>query len=415
MSAQPGGQLQKLWRTRKGFAAGLLLFLLVLAGFMPALSNDFVGYDDPEYVTANPHVQQGLTWETLRWAFSNTEVAAWHPLVWLSHALDYECFGLRPWGHHLTAILLHGVNAVLCFVVLRRLTGAFARSWAAAALFALHPLRVESVAWVSERKDVLSMVFFLLMLWSYTRYVQTRNSKERLEIRQTKKPAAGSSKAPAPIRHGLPWFFFGFSLFSFALGLMSKPMLVTGPAVLLLLDLWPLGRFQREPVRKLLVEKLPFFLAALLVSMVTMLAQPRGTVTLESASLIARSENAVVSYCRYLGKIFWPVDLAPFYPPVVHWPATAWVSAGIVLAAISFLAVRLWRSRPYLLVGWLWFLVALLPVIGLVQIGEQSVTDRYTYLPGIGILLMLVWVISESNWQYRTVGVGALLGCVLMG
>src|SRR5579862_8399914 len=415
-------RLFELWRARKGALAGLFLFFLALATFWPAVENDFVGYDDPDYVTGNLHIQQGLSWETIRWAFSNTEVSAWHPLVWLSHALDYQCFGLQPWGHHLTAIVLHALNSALCFLILWRLTGAFGRSWALAALFALHPLRVESVAWVSERKDVLSMAFFLLTLWAYCRYVESLEELPAMPAHR-RKDAAPQTNAMTHTPHSFgaifhapeSRFFLGLSLFWFALGLMSKPMLVTVPFVLLLLDAWPLQRWPNRSAWNLVKEKIPFFGAALAGSLITVLAQPHGAAITRGTSLIGRLENAAVSYCRYLGELFWPAGLAPFYPPVEHWPVMVWLGAVAVLLAITLLAVRIWRSRPYLLVGWLWFMGTLVPVIGLVQIGEQSIADRYSYIPSVGILLSLVWGISEltTSWRFRAIAGGTMVAAAL--
>ena len=421
------------WRTRKRLLASLLLFLLVLATFLPAIGNDFVGYDDPQYVSANPHIQQGLSWETVRWAFSNTEVAAWHPLAWLSHALDYQIFGLRPWGHHLTGILLHALDAVLCFLVLFGLSEAFGRSWAVAALFALHPSRVESVAWVSERKDVLSMVFFFLTLWAYSHYVKadmaSESKKQEAEKRSGTRVMAkkeeghgapsASGRAYAPsftLQGSRSTFFLSLSLFFFALGLMSKSMLVTVPLILLLLDGWPLRRYGNRDVWTLVKEKIPFLVAALVVSLVTVLAQPHGSAMPGWIPLISRLENAPVSYCRYLGMLFWPVGLAPFYPPVEHWPAIIWMAAGALLLAITLTTVKLWVKHPYLLVGWLWFLGTLVPVIGVIQIGEQSITDRYSYLPSLGILLTLVWGINEltARWRFQAIVLGTLLSAVLV-
>jgi len=410
--------------------AALSLILLVLATFWPALSNGFVGYDDPEYVTGNPHIQQGLSWDTLKWAFSNTDAAVWHPLVWLSHTLDYQCFGLRPWGHHLTGILLHAVDAALLLLVLHQLTGALARSWAVAAIFAVHTLRVESVAWVSERKDVLSMLFFLLTLWAYIRYLRTTSPGSAgvppaavtlwsASAKPGTSPAStlqqsGFFATRLPQLHGR--FFLGLSLLFFCLGLMSKPMLVTVPFLLLLLDAWPLGRWSRPKIGRLLVEKIPFFVAAGLASAVTLLAQPHGTATMSGLSLLVRLQSAIVSYCWYLAKIFWPTNLAPFYPPVHSWPAMALIGSALLLISITLIAASNWRRRPYLLVGWLWFLAALLPVIGLIPIGDQTVADRYSYLPSIGICLGLVWTTSEitARWHFRSADPNAVLGAFLV-
>ena len=389
----------KLWLARNRYITGLLLFLLTFATFLPALDNDFVGYDDPEYVTANPHVQQGLTWGTLRWAFSSTEVAAWHPLAWLSHALDCQLFGLQPWGHHLTAIVLHSLNAVLCFLVCLRLTGAAGRSWVVAAIFALHPLRVESVAWVSERKDVLSMSFFLLTLLSYSAYARTFEGKPGKRDNSTRSR-----------------WLLGLSLVMFILGLLSKPMLVTVPLVLLLLDFWPLRRFQSRSLLRLVTEKVPFGVAAVAVSVITILAQPRGTAGASAAAWVARLENVSINYCRYLGKFFWPTKLAPFYPPHDHWATSVWISAVLFLLLITAVVIRARASRPYLLCGWLWFLGTLLPVIGLIQIGDQSIADRYSYLPGIGLALALIWAISkfEVGWSLHTIALGTVSATLLV-
>jgi tetratricopeptide (TPR) repeat protein len=384
--------------------------LLVLAAFLPAIGNDFVGYDDPEYVTANPHIQQGLTWETVEWAFSSIEVAAWHPLTWLSHAFDYQCFGLRPWGHHLTSILLHAFNAVFCFVLLRRLTGTLWRSWAVAALFALHPLRVESVAWVSERKDVLSMAFFLLTLWAYTRYGQATEAREHSvqSAQQSAQNARSTLLAPRSTHYCLALFFFAF-------GLMSKPMLVTVPFVLLLLDFWPLHRWIYLEPWKLVREKIPFLVASVAVSLVTVKAQP-GTAIPGSISVVPRLENAAVSYCRYLAKLFWPVKLAPFYPPIEHWPAMVWFGAVLLLVLVTLAIIWARSVRPYLLVGWLWFLVTLSPVIGVLKVGEQSVTDRYSYIPSLGIFLGLIWGINEltARWRFRALALALGLTASLL-
>lgn len=418
----PFPRLFKFWEAGKGGLAGFFMFLLALVTFWPAIGNDFVGYDDPDYITGNPHVQQGLTWETVRWAFSNTEVSAWHPLVWLSHALDCQLFGLQPWGHHLTAVLLHALNSTLCFFVLRNLTGAFGRSWAVAALFALHPLRVESVAWVSERKDVLSMVFFLLTVLAYVRSVKARETEERASDNGGKGSAAQTTEIPLTLYFSRFSFngarstlFLGLSLFCLALGLMSKPMLVTAPFVLLLLDAWPLQRWPKRGAWDLVKEKIPFFVAAIVVSLVTVMAQPRGPAMPGGTELVPRLENTAVSYCRYLEKLFWPARLAPFYPPVEHWRATIWLGAMVLLLAITLAGFWLWRRRPYFLVGWLWFLGTLVPVIGLVQIGEQSVADRYSYIPSLGIFLSLVWGISEltAGGSFRAVIGGMMFGVVL--
>jgi protein O-mannosyl-transferase len=358
-----------------------LLFLVVLLTFRPALGNDFVNYDDPDYVTLNSQVQQGLTWENFKWAFQpNRETANWHPLTWLSHMLDCQFFGLKPAGHHLTSVLLHAVNTVMLFLVFKKMTGIVWRSFFVAALFGLHPLHVESVAWVSERKDVLSTLFWLLTLWAYAKFVEEskfQNGKTRL--------------------------FSGLALIFFALGLMSKPMLVTLPFVLLLLDYWPLGRMKQNGFRALIMEKTPFLLLAVATSVVTFVVQNSAGAVAPMAPLplFARLGNALVSYCRYLGKIFWPTDLSVFYPHPIHWPTATILFAMILLFVVSLLAFVTRRNHPYLLFGWLWFVGTLVPVIGLVQVGSQAMADHYSYVPSIGVFVMLIWSAYELAQHLR--------------
>jgi tetratricopeptide (TPR) repeat protein len=391
-------------RERTAIFAGVVLFGLVLGTFLPALSNGFVGFDDPDYVTENVHVQAGLTWESVQWAFRSTEAANWHPLTWLSHMLDCEFFGLASWGHHLTSILLHAVSATLLFLVLRRMTGATWRSFTVAMLFGVHPLRVESVAWIAERKDVLSTMFWMLTLWAYSRYVEGRMQNAECRTQNAAVPGPASR-----ITHHASRYYF-LSLIFFALGLMSKPMLVTLPCALLLLDYWPLGRLRLETARRLVIEKLPFFLAAAAVSGVTFLVQKRGGAVVGGSPLTDRVANAVVSYCRYLGKLFWPADLAAFYPRIDHWPIAVVAAAGLLLLAITVAAIALRRGQPYALTGWLWFLGTLVPVVGLVQVGAQSMADRYSYVPSIGIFLVLVWGAHEltCGWRYQGTGAAAM-------
>ena len=419
-------------RERAAFLAGVLLFGLVLGTFLPALSNGFVGFDDPDYVTESSHTQAGLTWESVQWAFRSTEAANWHPVTRLSHMLDCELFGLAPWGHHLTSILLHAVNATLLFAVLRFMTGATWRSFAVALLFGVHPLRVESVAWVAERKDVLSTLFWMLTLWAYSRYAgraeggrkNADSSKTQDATRVTPRstvpsPTFGVQRSmfdvrPSPlasISHLPSSIFYLLSLSSFALGLMSKPMLVTLPCVLLLLDYWPLGRLRLKTALGLVAEKLSFFLAAAAISGVTFAVQKHGGAVAGGTHFTDRVANAVVSYCRYLGKLFWPVDLAAFYPGVDHWPIATVMAAGWLLLVISVIVMVLRRGHPYALTGWMWFLGTLVPVIGLVQVGGQSMADRYSYVPSIGIFLMLVWEAHSLSrgWRYQGVGAAAII------
>ena len=375
------------------------LFLLTLWVYFPVLRHDFVVYDDENYVRANPHVQQGLTVEAVRWAFTTGRQSNWHPLTWLSHVLDCQLFGLQPWGHHLTNLLFHALNTVLVFLLLRIMTGAVWRSLFVALLFGLHPLHVESVAWVAERKDVLSTFFGLLTLLAYVRY-------------------ARESKVHSPKSK----VFYGLSLLAFALGLMSKPMLVTLPFVLLLLDYWPLDRWKHWGFWNLVVEKTPFFVLTAVSSVITFLVQRSGGAmkAMADVSLVDRGENALVSYARYLGKLFYPVNLS-FYPYDGGWKVATVVLAGLLLLGLSFLLFQGRQKQPYLLVGWLWFVGTLVPVIGLIQVGEQAMADRYIYLPSIGLFIMVVWGIPEwtKHWRYQTVtlavvAVAVALGCVAL-
>jgi tetratricopeptide (TPR) repeat protein len=376
-AAGPGsvmpGRLAGLLRSRASLLATALC-ALVLWTFFPAVHGDFVGYDDPDYVTANARVRQGLTWSNVEWAFQSSDLGNWHPLTWLSHMLDCQVFGLEPWGHHLTSVVLHTLNALLAFLVLRQLTGADWRSVAVAALFALHPLRVESVAWIAERKDVLSTFFALLALWMYARYA----GKPKIQNPQYK-------------------VFYGLALSFFLLGLMSKSMVVTLPFVLVLLDYWPLNRFQSENLRCLVLEKIPFLLATIAVSGITLAAQGRSAALMTGLPWQGRVENAAVSYCRYLGKLFAPADLAVFYPYAAHRSVAVVALAFSLLLFISLFAVASRRRYPWLPVGWLWFLGTLVPVIGLVQAGEQSMADRYSYIPSLGIFLIVVWGLDEAT------------------
>ena len=366
----------------------VLLALVTIALYWPATSHDFVNYDDNFYVTSNVHVQNGLTLESLKWAFFNPVAANWHPLTLLSHMLDCQLFGLKPWGHHLTSVLLHAVNTVLVFLFLRRLTDAIWRSLLVAAVFGLHPLHVESVAWVAERKDVLSTCFGLLALIFYTRYVQCVTS----DTCQVTGPKVIPASVLSRVTHH-PSLFYGLALFFFALGLMSKPMLVTWPFVMLLLDYWPLERFKPGCAWRLVGEKIPFFALAAVASVVTFVVQQHGGALGEGENLPfgARSGNALISYCRYLAKMFWPTDLAIFYPHPGYWPLERVFFAGGLIVGISVLLYVKRRRYPFLLVGWLWFGGTLMPVIGLVQVGGQAMADRYTYIPSLGVLIVAIW------------------------
>lgn len=343
---------------RRTGAICLLLGLLVLVPYAQIAGHGFINYDDPEYVVENAHVNSGLTLHAIRWAFTAVHSANWHPLTWISHTLDCELFGLDAGGHHLASLLLHAANTILLFLVLRRATGDVWPSAAAAALFGIHPLHVESVAWVSERKDVLSTAFGLLSLHAYAGYAR-----------------AGG------------WRRYGAALFFFACGLASKPMVVTLPCVMLLLDGWPFGRLSRRA----LLEKTPFFLLSAASSAVTLFAQRDAMPPAEMVPIALRLKNAAVAYAAYLGKAAWPQDLAVFYPLPERIPAASVLGALCLLAALSLVALRLARSRPYLIVGWLWYLGTLVPVIGLVQVGGQAMADRYTYLPLVGIFIIAGW------------------------
>ena len=416
-STQPaGGSGSTFWQYLDSFCRerpalfGVLLFGLVLWTFFPAIQNDFVGYDDPAYVTDNGHVLRGITWQGFRWAFASSAASNWHPLTWLSHMLDCQLYRLGAWGHHLTNVLLHALNASLAFLVLRQMTGATWRSLIVAALFGLHPLRVESVAWVAERKDVLSTTFAMLTLCAYGRYAQKRLRAAPGDAAFD--PLAGRSEAKTA---RLSTLDYGLALMFFALGLMCKPMLVTVPCILLLLDYWPLNRFPRQGIRSLLVEKIPFFLAAILVSVITLAVQSSTGAVMIGCPLAFRLTNAVVSYCRYLGKLFWPSNLAVFYPYPPHWPTATVLLSVLALVLVSFAALMWRRRHPYVLVGWLWFIGTLVPVIGLVQVGGQSMADRYTYVPSLGVCLLVVWGVHEltQRWRFQRVAAGVMVAVIV--
>jgi tetratricopeptide (TPR) repeat protein len=359
----------------------LLLFSAVILVFSSVRRFDYVNYDDPDYVSANPHVQSGLNWQNVQWAFTTGRASNWHPLTWLSHMLDWQFFGNDPGAQHVISAALHAINTMLLFLVLRRMTGAHWRSAIVAALFGLHPLRVESVAWISERKDVLSGLFLFLTLGSYCRYAALRVTSV-LEF----KP-------------GLAWY--SLALVCFALGLMSKPMLVTVPFLLLLLDYWPLSRFSLakpdlKPSAWLLLEKGPFFVLAAASCIITFVVQRRGGAVSTSLPFWGRIANALVSYARYLGKTIWPTDLSVLYPHPGYWSGWQVVGSGGLFLLILVAAIAQSRLRPYFITGWLWFVGGLVPVIGLVQVGIQSMADRYTYIPCIGLFIAVVWGLGEQ-------------------
>ena len=391
------------WST---FGLGALMVVLIWVVFGQTLKHQFINYDDDVYVYENPVVIHGLTWSGVKWAFTHTVSANWHPVTMMSHMLDCQLYGLWAGGHHLTNVFLHILTAVLLFLVLVEMTGASWRSAFVATVFAIHPLRVESVAWVAERKDLLSGFFFMLTLWAYVRYVRRPFSTVR----------------------------YLWVLLLFTLGLMAKPMIVTLPFILLLLDYWPLNRFNPTngandiaertlPLgsftvpRRLVIEKIPLLILAVAACAVTVMTQSEfiaplsqplqiGTVSasVTPLSISVRMGNAAASYLIYLGQTVWPARLAAFYSYSTNSrPLGEVAMAFILLAAISAGAFFQRRRRPYFLIGWLWYLGMLVPVIGFVQVGMQGHADRYTYLPQIGLCLALTWTGAEllSVWRHR--------------
>jgi len=399
---------------------GLLLALITLLAYLPVARDSFLVYDDNKYVTENRVVQNGLTWAGIKWAFTTGHASNWHPVTWLSHMLDCELFGLNAGAHHSVNLLFHAANAVLLLLLLFRMTGALWPSAFVAALFAWHPLHVESVAWIAERKDVLSTFFEMLTLLAYTHYVQKSEVKSQ-------EPEMPGACFPTSCFRPLTSSSYWLTLIFFALGLMAKPMLVTLPFVLLLLDYWPLQRLPNfklevKTVSRLSLEKWPFFLLAAASCVVTYLTQRHGkaVITLELYPLNLRLGNALLSYVLYLGKAIWPAKLAVIYPLPSQLPGVAVTAAVIFLAVITWLVWHLRRHRPYLLVGWLWFLGTLVPVIGLVQVGIQAMTDRYTYFPLIGIFLAVTFLFQDWAARFRLstaplaiAGSSVLAGCLL--
>jgi protein O-mannosyl-transferase len=376
----------------------LLLALTTLLAYLPATHNGFVNYDDPDYVTHNQVVQNGLTWAGIQWAFTTWHASNWHPLTWLSLMLDAQLFGLNAGAFHFVNVLFHAANTALLFLLLFRLTRSLWSGAFIAALFAWHPLHVESVAWVSERKDVLSVFFALLALLSYTRYAQSRSKKTENRRPKTGIATSTFNAQPAALNYSLTLLFFAFSL-------LAKPMFVTLPCVLLLLDFWPLQRFpdlklSRSTLLRLGMEKWPFFLLTAILCVITCLAQHAAVIPLQKVSLGLRLENSLVSYVRYVFKIFWPTHLAFFYPLVAPTVGKL-VAAAIFLGAISLCTWRTRRAHPYLLIGWLWFLGTLVPVIGLVQVGEQAMADRYSYFPSIGIFIMVTFGVRDLMKRFK--------------
>ena len=380
----------------------LLLVVATFAAYWQVHEFDFVGFDDDSYIYENQQVQHGLSLDNLIWAFTTVTVSNWHPLTWLSHMLDFQLFGMDSGKHHLGNLFFHIVNTLCLLFVFKKMTGSFWKSAMVAGLFALHPLHVESVAWVSERKDVLSTFFWLLTMWAYLVYV----------------------KRPSLPRY-VPVVLF------FVLGLMAKPMLVTLPFVLLLLDYYPLNRlsfpllsekYKVKGFATLVLEKLPLIILAVLSSVMTYYAQQKGgaVATLDGIPLSLRIANSLVAYISYIGKMIYPAHLACLYPFSKMLPWWKVAAAGLVLVAITVMTFRSARKRPYMIVGWLWYLGTLVPVIGIVQVGSQSMADRYTYVSLIGIFIMIAWGIPEliSGIRLKRTGLpvaAVALLCVLWG
>ena len=402
-------------RTDKKFFifACLTLALGTLALYRPVTRFPFINFDDPEYISENPVTQAGLTWHGLVWAFNGIHVGNWHPVSWLSHMIDCQIFGVNAGGHHLMNVLFHIANTLLLFAFLRSATGFEWRSAFVAALFAWHPLHVESVTWVAERKDVLSTFFWLLTIISYARYA---TGSDELRV-LSDKPAT-----PLATRHSS--LFYSFALVFCALAMLSKPMAVTLPFTLLLVDVWPLKRVWNAEygIRNLktsLLEKIPFFLLMFALCAVTFLAQ-RSAGAVSPVEWSSRLGNVPVAYARYIAKTFWPTDLSLVYPYVYHWPVVAIAGSVAILIFISALAVMLLRREPWLATGWFWFLGTLVPVIGFVQVGAQSMADRYFYIPSIGLFIVLVWSAAElcatlpnGKTILALIGGSALVGCML--
>ncbi len=395
--------------TRKQLTAVICFVLaaVTLLVYAPMLWHGFIIYDDPDYITGNAHVKAGLTWPGIVWAFTTGDAANWHPLTWISHMTDWQLFGPNPAGHHLTNLLFHTANSLLLFILLNQLTGAIWRSFFVAALFAWHPLHVESVAWASERKDVLSAFFWMLTILCYAKAVTGG-----------KWQVTGKSQNSSLITHHSSLYWL--ALFFFACGLMSKPMVVTLPFVLLLLDFWPLGRMRSaecgvRSIAFLLLEKIPFFALTLASCFITYRVQSGALWSTQALSFHFRLANALMSYVRYISKIFWPTDLALIYPYPHFWPVAGIIAAAGLLAMLSAIFVLQAKRFPYLPVGWFWFFGTLVPAIGLVQVGVQSMADRYTYLPGIGIFILVVWGVNDLlNSQPQKMKIAAFAGSVVL-
>ncbi|MGB5747187.1 MAG: tetratricopeptide repeat protein [Desulfobacterales bacterium] len=388
-------------KVRPEFIVGIFMVLAILVIYSQTISFDFVLLDDDVYVTNNPHFNRGLRSESIKQAFSQAHGGFWIPLTWVSYMIDSQLYGMKPGGYHMTNVLFHILNTLLVFTVFRKMTGNLWRSGFIAAMFAVHPLHVESVAWVAERKDLLFAFFWLLTMWGYLHYVRQPGIKRYLPV-----------------------------LLFFSAGLMAKPMIVTLPFVLSLLDYWPLKRidFQKisrpntinpvMPVTRLVLEKLPLLTMAVFVSILTYTQQKSfGDITsLKTSPIVDRFANAFISYVKYIANLIWPRDLTVLYPYPNAWPI--WQAAGscLMLGLLSGLVIKYFRKYPYLIVGWLWFLGTLVPVIGIIQFGAQPMADRYTYVTFIGLYIMIAWGIAEllGNWRYKKVVLASATTVILL-
>ena len=357
-------QIYNVLGVRRPFWICLILVVGTLSVYWQVIDFGFTNFDDDLYVFENNHVKDGLTLKGMEWSFKTTSGGNWHPLTWWSHMLDVDLHGMNAGRHHLTSVFFHIINTILIFLVIRKITGAEWRSGVVAALFAIHPLHVESVAWISERKDVLSTLFWMLTLWAYVWYLE-QPSRQRYFI----------------------------TLILFVFGLMAKPMVVTLPFVLMLLDFWPLGRIKLGMKARCVKEKVPFIILSLVLSFVTVFSQQSsGAVrSLEIYSLTNRIANAMISYVMYIKQIIWPVDLAVLYPHPHIIEGWKFVIAFVVLAIVTLLVLRAMRRHPYLFVGWFWYIGTLVPVIGIIQVGSQAMADRYTYIPSLGLFVIVAW------------------------
>ena len=383
----------------------LLLTIATIAVFGQVIRFEFINYDDPVYFKANHHVLRGLSWSNVAWAFETTLHASWYPFTWLSYLWDATAFGSGPTGPHLTNLLLHVANSLLVFLMLQRLTGTIWRSALVAALFALHPLHVEPVAWISERKGLLSAFFGLLTIWAYVKYTEARRASARTTDAPGRIPVAS---------------YYALALVLFACGLLSKPSLVALPVALLLLDYWPLHRLDTSSTRSelrsistLLLEKIPFLLLGVLSSIITIWVhkQAGALASLATVSMAHRIESAFVSYARYLAKALWPWPLALPYPDPGSWPLSVVLVGVALVAGASLLALYWRRKRPYFLVGWFWFLFLLSPVIGIIGWGAHTIADRFMYLPILGLFIIAAWggaeLLEARSWPKWLAAVGA--------